>query len=90
MIYGTFLQSPPLVLGRQKISCFRILMFQGSSGLNLIGDFYSINIFRREAPGEVVAHEKSHEVQTGMGGAAYSHMALERRLVSVFLCTPSF
>jgi hypothetical protein len=36
----------------------------------LIGDFYSINIFTREAPGEVVAHERGHEAQMKPGGAA--------------------
>jgi hypothetical protein len=58
----------------------------------LIGDFYIINILPREASGDVVANEKSHEAQTGMGGVAHQAdrttracLALERRLVSVFL-----
>jgi hypothetical protein len=44
-----------------------------------------------EAAGEVVAHEKSHEAQASMGGAAHwpgratrDGLSLERRLVSVF------
>jgi hypothetical protein len=65
--------------------------------LNFIGDFYSVNIFKREASGEIIAHERSHKAQTGMGGAAYradyatmARLALGRRLASVFLYTSSF
>jgi hypothetical protein len=56
-----------------------------------------VNILPREASWEVVAHKGSHEAQTGMGGVAHladraimARLALDRRLVSVFLCTPSF
>jgi hypothetical protein len=64
--------------------------------LNLIRDFYIVNIFTREASGDIIAHERSHEAQTGMGGAAYrvghatmARLALGRRLASVFLYTSS-
>jgi hypothetical protein len=53
-----------LISGRQKISYFRILMFQGSSGPQFDWGFLKCNILSREAPGEVVAHEGSHEAQT--------------------------
>jgi hypothetical protein len=60
--------------------------------LNLIGDFYNINILSREAPGEVVAHETSHEARTRPGCAAtlagratQARSALGGRLASVFL-----
>jgi hypothetical protein len=49
-----------------EFCCFRYLL-----DLNLIGDFYSVNLLPREASKEVVAHEGSHEAQTGMGGVAY-------------------
>jgi hypothetical protein len=65
--------------------------------LNLIGDFYSINILSREASREVVAHERSHEAQMSLGGVAQQAdratracLPLGGRLASVFLCTPSF
>jgi hypothetical protein len=58
----------------------------------LIGDFYSINSFTREAPGEVVEHERGHEARTRLGGAAtlagratQARSALGGCLASVFL-----
>jgi hypothetical protein len=67
--------------------CFRDLL-----DLNLIGDFYNVNILLREASGEVVAREGSHEAQTRLGGAAHkasratrARLALGGRLASVFL-----
>jgi hypothetical protein len=77
-------KSPPqyLIFGRQKSPVFVFCCF-------------SINILPREASGEVVANERSHEAQTGMGGTAHllgratrAHLALKRRLISVFLCMP--
>jgi hypothetical protein len=63
----------------------------------LIGDFYSVNIFTQEAPGEVVAYERSHEDQRSIGGmthhadhATQARLALGGRLIFVFLWTPSF
>jgi hypothetical protein len=65
--------------------------------LDLIGDFYSMNIFTQKAPGEVVAHERSHEAQTSTGSVAQqayhttpARLALDGHLVSVFLWTSSF
>jgi hypothetical protein len=37
----------------------------------MIRDFYSFNILPREASGEVVANERSHEAEMGMGGATH-------------------
>jgi hypothetical protein len=72
--------------------CFRDLLNH-----NLIGDFYSINILSREAHGEVVAHERSHEAQTKPGGAAtlagcatQARLALSGCLASVFLWTTPY
>jgi hypothetical protein len=65
--------------------------------LNLIGDFYRVNILPREASGEVVANKRSYEAQKSLGGMAHqeghatsARLALEHRLASVFLCTSSF
>jgi hypothetical protein len=94
-----FTRFPPryLISERQKISCFVFCYFRDLLDLNLIGNFYSVNILPWEASGEVVPHEGSHEAQTGMGGMAYqadratrAHLPLDCHLTSVFLCTPSF
>jgi hypothetical protein len=60
--------------------------------LKKLGDFCSVIILSREAAREVEAHE----TQTHMGGAAHwsgratrVRLALERRLISVFLWSPS-
>jgi hypothetical protein len=76
---------------------FRILMFQGSYGTQKLWDFYSVNIFAREASEAQETHEGAHEARTRPGGTdpilVHSTLAcflVERRLTSHFLwLTPS-
>jgi hypothetical protein len=58
-------------MGDRKSPIFVFWSFKDLLDLNLIGDFYSVNILSREASGEVVAHEGSHKAQTSTGGAAH-------------------
>jgi hypothetical protein len=98
MIYGTFLQSLSfwyLNFGRHKISFFVFCCFSDLQELRNLGDFYSVNILSRKAAGALEPHERRHEAQTGMCGTAHlpdcttwACLAIERRLGSVFLCTP--
>jgi hypothetical protein len=95
-----FIQSLPFGIsfpGDGKSLVFVFCCFKDLLDLKLIGNFYSLNILSREASGEVVAHERSYDAQMGKGGAAHhagrvtrACLALEHRLVSTFLCTPSF
>jgi hypothetical protein len=74
MIYGTFLQSLPLwylISRRRKISFLVFHCFRDLRKIKKLGDFYSVNIFAREAGGALESHERSHDVQTRPGGAAH-------------------
>jgi hypothetical protein len=81
----------------ENLLFFLFWSFRDLLDLNLIGDFYSVNILSREASREVVAREESHEAQTSTCGTAHqagratrAHLALGGRLTSVFLWTPLF
>jgi hypothetical protein len=100
MIYGTFLQSLPLVFNfweTKNLLFFVFCCFRDLLDLKLIGDFYSVIILSQEASREVEANERSHEAQKSLGGAAYcpgratrACLALVHRLVSIFLWMPLF
>jgi hypothetical protein len=71
---GLFYKVPPLVFNFQETENLMFLYFDVSGtflDLNLIGDFYSINILSREAAGEIAANERSHEAQKSLGGTAH-------------------
>jgi hypothetical protein len=75
MIYGTFLQSLSfwyLISGRQKIFFFVFYCFRGLTELKKLRDFYSVNIFAREAAEALESHKGVHEAQTRPGGTAHS------------------